>query len=33
MEADLTPLYDNLSECILEIEDLKRANYSCNESN
>ena len=23
MEADLTPLYDNLSECILEIEDLK----------
>jgi len=23
MEADLTPLYDNLSECILELEDLK----------
>ena len=23
IEADLTPLYDNLSECILELEDLK----------
>jgi len=23
MQADLTPLYDNLSECILELEDLK----------
>ena len=27
MQSDLSPLYDSLSECILEIEDLKNDNY------